>query len=133
MPVPWYITAMSQVFSFPQMLVYPYILLLEALRGSLISGLSMGLFIEEEDAPVESVWRDLTTLRIFLDRMKWLIDLLPAWARPLLGPHIDYYWAAECFYDIMQNKALHKQGFVEVPEDCTHAYCTYGKPTPKYP
>jgi len=122
MPLPWYITFMTNALLAPTLLVYPFILTLEAFRGTLISGLSLGLFIEEEDCPVESIFRDLSSLRIFLDRMKDILDTLPPWARPLLGPYFDYYLAAECFHEIMADKAMWKSGLGGMPETCADLY-----------
>lgn len=122
MPLPWYITTMTKVFSFPLLPVYPFILTLEAMRGAFLSGTSLALFIDIPANPTESSNRDLIFLRIFLDRTKELLELIPPWAQPLLGPWIDYYYACECFLSIATDLNLQKAGLFPMPESCEECW-----------
>lgn len=122
MPLPWYVTTMTKVFSFPLLPIYPFILTLEAMRGAFLSGTSLGLFVELPACPAESATRELGLLRLYLDRTKDILEAIPYPLLPLAGPWIDYYHACECFLDICNDLALQKAGLYPLPASCEECW-----------
>ena len=122
MPVPWYITTMTKVLSLPLLPVYPFMLTLEAMRGAFLSGTSLALFIDIPSNPTDSINRELVNMRAFLDRMKELLEAVPPWAQPLIGPWIDYYYSCECFLDIATDLSLQKAGLTRLPVSCEECW-----------
>jgi len=132
MPLPWYITTITKVFSFPLFPIYPFILTLEAMRGAFLSGTQLGLFIELPSCPPESANRELGLLRLYLDRFKELLEAIPEPLLPLAGAWIDYYFACECFLDIANDLMLQKAGLDRMPATCEESWRPETKlsPTP---
>lgn len=127
MPLPWYITTITKVLSFPLLPIYPFILTLESMRGTFLSGTSLCLFIDIPSNPGASATRELTNMRRFLDTMKQILEAIPANLLPLAGPWIDYYYATECFYEIATLLNLQKLGLDKLPETCQECWAAQTK------
>jgi len=132
MPLPWYITTMTKVFSFPLLPIYPFILPLEAMRGAYLSGTSLALFIDIPSCTCESGYRELSTLRGFLDRTRAILENIPDRLLPMAGPWIDYYNAAECFYSVADMLLKQRCGLPASCEGCwkLEEKETQGTPSP---
>jgi hypothetical protein len=129
MSLPWYCTQMSRTFSLLTMPIYPFVIVLEAIRGTFVSAMSLAVFIDLSGNPPPSATRDLQTLRVYLDSMKTCLELLPEWAQPLFGVWIDYYYAADCFYTIATQIAIHQSGIDGMPDTCAGSpVCQYQRP-----
>ena len=122
MPLAWYTHTMTKVFSWATFPIYPYILTLEAMRGAFLSGTSLALFIDIPSNPTGSIDRELDSLKRFLDITKKLLEAIPPWAQPLIGPWIDYYHACECFLDIATDLSLQKAGLIGLPTSCEECW-----------
>jgi len=132
MPLPWYLHNMMKVFSFPLLPIYPFMLSLEAMRGAFLSGTSLALFIDIPSNPSASANRELINLRIFLDRMKDLLEAIPEPLLPMAGPWIDYYHACECFLEVATLLHLQKAGLYPLPESCKECWALQ-QPGPQSP
>jgi len=130
MPLPWYLHTITNIFSFPLLPVYPFILPLEAMRGAFLSGTSLALFIDIPTNPSASAGRELDTLRGYLDITKKILEAVPAPLLPLIGPWIDYYHACECFCEISRQLHLQMDGLDKLPESCQECWAVQRPSSP---
>lgn len=118
MPLPWYMHTLTNVMISPLLPIYGFILPLEAMRGTFLSGTSLALFIDIPTNPAASAGRELDTLRGYLAIMKTILEGIPPQLLYLAGPWIDYYHATECFCEIARQLHLQMQGLDQLPESC---------------
>lgn len=118
MPLPWYMHTLIKVISTPLLPIYGYILPLESMRGTFLSGTSLALFIDIPTNPSASAGRELDTLRGYLDIMKTILQGIPPPLLYLAGPWIDYYHASECFCEIARQLHLQMEGLPDTCQEC---------------